>query len=37
MWHEGVGWVNGGKTGKTIEIPADKTIEIDEKLKPEEK
>ncbi len=37
MWHEGVGWVNGGKTGKTIDIPTDKTIEVDEKLKPEEK
>jgi hypothetical protein len=37
MWHEGVGWVNGGKTGQTIEIKADKTVEVDEKVKPEEK
>jgi hypothetical protein len=35
MWHEGVGWVNGGKTGQVIEIPADKTVTVNEKLKPE--
>jgi hypothetical protein len=37
MWHEGVGWVNGGKTGQTIEIPAGKSIEANETLKPEDK
>ncbi|HKI34395.1 MAG TPA: hypothetical protein VKA46_21250 [Gemmataceae bacterium] len=37
MWQEGVGWVNGGKKGQPIEIPADKTVEVDEKLKPEDK
>jgi len=34
MWHEGVGWVNGGKMGQAIEIPADKTVEVEEKVKP---
>jgi hypothetical protein len=37
MWQEGVGWVNGGKTGQEIEIPANGTVEVNEKLKPEEK
>ena len=38
MWQEGVGWVNGGgKAGKTIEIPASKTVEVNEKVMPEEK
>jgi hypothetical protein len=37
MWQEGVGWVNGGKAGKTIEIPAGGTVEVNEKVKPEEK
>jgi plastocyanin len=37
MWQEGVGWVNGGKTGKAIEIPAGKAVEVNEKLMPEEK
>jgi hypothetical protein len=35
MWHEGVGWVNGGKAGQPIEIPADKSVVVNEKLKPE--
>ncbi len=34
MWQEGIGWVNGGKTGQTIEIPAGGTVEVNEKLKP---
>jgi hypothetical protein len=37
IWQEGVGWVNGGKTGKTIEIPAGGTVEVNETVKPEEK
>ena len=38
MWQEGVGWVNGGgKKGKTIEIPAGKSVEVNEKLVPEGK
>jgi hypothetical protein len=37
MWHDGVGWVNGGKMGQTIDIPADKTVEVNEKMKPDEK
>jgi hypothetical protein len=38
MWQEGVGWVNGGgKAGKTIEIPVGGTVEVNEKLTPEEK
>jgi hypothetical protein len=37
MWQEGIGWVNGGKTGKAVEIPAGGAIEVNEKLKPEEK
>ncbi len=36
MWQEGVGWVNGGKFGKAIEIPAGKAVEVNEKAKPEE-
>ena len=28
-----VGWVNGGKTGQVIEIPANGTVEVNEKLK----
>ncbi len=35
MWQGGVGWVNGGKNGQTIEIPAGGTVEVNEKLKPE--
>jgi hypothetical protein len=35
MWQEGAGWVNGGgKAGKEIEIPANGTVEVNEKLKP---
>jgi hypothetical protein len=34
MWVEGQGWVNGGKTGQVIEIPAGKTIEVNAKAKP---
>jgi hypothetical protein len=37
MWQGSVGWVNGGKTGKAIEIPAGKAVEVNEKLMPEEK
>jgi hypothetical protein len=37
MWQDGVGWVNGGKNGKAVEIPANGTVEVNEKLKPEEK
>jgi hypothetical protein len=37
MWQEEVGWVNGGKTGQTIEIPAGKSVEVKETVKPEEK
>jgi hypothetical protein len=37
MWQEGVGWVNGGKNGQEIDIPANGTVEVNEKLKPEEK
>jgi hypothetical protein len=37
MWQEGIGWVNGGKAGQTIEIPAGGTVEANEKLKPEDK
>lgn len=37
MWQEGVGWVNGGKTGQVIEIPANGTVEVNGKVKPEEK
>jgi hypothetical protein len=36
IWHEGVGWVNGGKTGQTIEIPAGGTVEVKEQVKPAE-
>jgi hypothetical protein len=36
MWHEGVGWVNGGKNGKPITIPAGKTVEVNEKAKADE-
>jgi hypothetical protein len=35
MWQEGKGWVNGGKIGKAIEIPAGGTVEVNEKLVPE--
>jgi hypothetical protein len=35
MWQGNVGWVNGDKMGQTIEIPAGKTIEVNQKLKPE--
>jgi hypothetical protein len=35
MWQEGKGWVNGGKAGKAIEIPAGGTVEVNEKLVPE--
>jgi hypothetical protein len=35
MWQEGIGWANGGtKAGKEIEIPANGTVEVNEKLKP---
>jgi hypothetical protein len=38
MWQEGVGWVNaGGKAGQKITIPAGGTVEVNEKLKPEDK
>jgi hypothetical protein len=37
MWHEGVGWVNGGKNGEAIEIPANGTVEAKGQVKPEEK
>ena len=37
MWQEGQGWVNGGKTGQTIEIMAGKTVEVNEKVKPDDK
>jgi len=37
MWQEGKGWVNGGKTGQTIEIKAGGTTEVNETLKPEDK
>ncbi|HEX5271254.1 MAG TPA: hypothetical protein VFW33_12225 [Gemmataceae bacterium] len=37
MWQEGIGWVNGGKAGKKITIPAGGTVEVNEKLKPEDK
>ena len=35
MWQEGVGWVNGGKVGKAIEIPAGGALELKEQVKPE--
>jgi plastocyanin len=38
MWQEEAGWVNGGtKAGQEIEIPAGGTVEVNEKVKPEEK
>ncbi len=38
MWQEGVGWVNGGtKAGQEIDIPAGGTVEVNAKVKPEEK
>ena len=36
IWHEGVGWVNGGKNGKPITIRAGKTVEVNEKAKADE-
>jgi hypothetical protein len=33
IWHEETGWVNGGKRGKTITIPAGKAVEVNEKAK----
>ena len=33
MWHEGTGWVNGGKTGEAITIPAGKAVEVNAKAK----
>jgi hypothetical protein len=36
IWHEETGWVNGGKRGQTITIPAGKAVEVNEKAKPEE-
>ena len=36
IWQEGVGWVNGGKTGQTIEIPAGGEVEVKEQVKPAE-
>jgi hypothetical protein len=35
MWQEGVGWVNGGKAGQTITIPAGGTLEVKARLKPD--
>jgi hypothetical protein len=37
IWHEGVGWVNGGKLGQEITIPANGTVEVKGEVKPEEK
>ncbi len=35
MWQEGVGWVTaGGKAGQKVEIPANGTVEVNEKVKP---
>jgi len=34
IWQEGMGWVNGGKLGRAIDIPAEKAIEIDAEVKP---
>jgi hypothetical protein len=36
LWHEETGWVNGGKRGRTITIPAGKVVEVNEKAKPAE-
>jgi hypothetical protein len=36
MWQEETGWVNGGKRGRTITIPAGKAVEVNEKAKPAE-
>jgi len=37
MWHEGAHWIGGGKTGKTIDIPANGTVEVKEVVKPPER
>ena len=36
MWHEDGGWVNGGKTGKPIEIKAGGVTEVSETARPAE-
>ena len=37
IWHEGVGWVNGGKIGQPVTIPANGTVEVKAAVRPEEK
>jgi hypothetical protein len=33
MWHEGHGWVNGGKHGQPVTIPGGKAVEVNAKAK----
>ena len=35
MWHEGATWIGGDKKGKTIDIPAEGTVEVKEVVKRE--
>jgi hypothetical protein len=36
MWHFEVGWVNGGKHGKPVEVPAGNAAEMNGTVKPDE-